>query len=303
MYDTKITVVTPNYNGIEFLENYFEAIKNQSLSKELFEVIIVDNGSTDGSYQLLMAKYANSQIRVLSYKDSQSSYDARNAGVSLAKGAILAFTDIDCIPDRNWLSNILAAFEKNLNILLAGQLKLKFGSDSPNQYEIFDKQYFLNQESYATEKTGVTANLSIGLKFFESVGGFRSVKSGGDRDFCKRVLNHNEERLEFIYDLNVLVEHPSRKSFDDINTKIIRVSEGIGWLYSEKRTLEKLNIILKTCFSLIFQPKQLREITYVLFNSTYKNKLSFVSISLYFGFKARWLIIKSILTNENNSHS
>lgn len=88
-----ISVIVPVYNGQDYLEKCIESIENQTY--ENLEVIIVNDGSTDGTGQVcvrLKEKYEN--IHVITMEDEGVSA-ARNAGLDMAKGAFVTFVDAD----------------------------------------------------------------------------------------------------------------------------------------------------------------------------------------------------------------
>jgi hypothetical protein len=89
-----VSVVVPFYNAERSVEDCIAALRAQTLAPPRYEIIMVDNNSTDGSADLVR-KYPD--VRLLS-EEKQGSYAARNRGVAAARGAIVAFTDADCRP-------------------------------------------------------------------------------------------------------------------------------------------------------------------------------------------------------------
>ncbi len=103
----KISVVIPVYNGAATLGACLGALMNQTLQRSLYEVIVVDDGSSDET-----ADIANSfSVRLLRQKNAGAPA-ARNTGMKIANGYWVAFTDADCVPSRGWLSNLLKAVEQ-----------------------------------------------------------------------------------------------------------------------------------------------------------------------------------------------
>lgn len=94
MFDTpKISVVVPVYNAIKYLKQCLDSIVNQTLQE--IEIICVDDGSSDGSYELLQEYAENDQrVRVLRQENSGAGA-ARNKGLEIAKGKYLSFLDAD----------------------------------------------------------------------------------------------------------------------------------------------------------------------------------------------------------------
>jgi len=100
-----ISVVVPFYNAGRYIERCIKGLLAQSYPSTRYEIIMIDNNSTDGSAELVR-KY--SPIRLL-VEPKQGSYAARNRGAAAAKRAIIAFTDADCVPAADWLERIVAS--------------------------------------------------------------------------------------------------------------------------------------------------------------------------------------------------
>jgi glycosyltransferase involved in cell wall biosynthesis len=102
----QISVVVPVYNGARTIARTVECLLRQSLAPA--EIIIIDDGSTDGTRQAL-EKFSG-QIRVRTQTNSGPA-SARNSGVRLATGDLVAFTDSDCLPDEDWLEKLSSGFD------------------------------------------------------------------------------------------------------------------------------------------------------------------------------------------------
>lgn len=114
-----ITVVIPVYNCGRYLERCFNSLKNQTLSD--FEVIAVDNGSTDNSKEIA-EKYSKSDKRFISIShNSGSAGECRNVGISMAKGEFISFIDADDWVEREFLKKLYdCAIENNADIAVCG---------------------------------------------------------------------------------------------------------------------------------------------------------------------------------------
>ena len=103
-----VSVIVPVRNGRDDLRRLIEALSAQTMSTNEFELVIADDGSTDGSTEGLETQH--SWIRVEPGLP-RNSYAARNRAVRAARGSILAFCDADCRPEPEWLERGLAALE------------------------------------------------------------------------------------------------------------------------------------------------------------------------------------------------
>ncbi|MEK6590950.1 MAG: glycosyltransferase family A protein, partial [Nitrospinota bacterium] len=107
----EISVVIPVYNAEKTIIRCLEGIYSQTFKE--FELILVDNNSTDNSARLIedfISKNKGLNIHLF-HEPKQGSCAARNRGARNARGKIIVNTDPDCIADKNWLKDIASAFD------------------------------------------------------------------------------------------------------------------------------------------------------------------------------------------------
>jgi glycosyltransferase involved in cell wall biosynthesis len=102
----KISVIIPTFNSVKELTKCLESLKTQTISNENYEVIVVDDGSTDDTKNVV-AKYPIKYF----YQQNRGPAAARNQGVSNAQGEIVLFTDADCEPQPNWIEEMIKPME------------------------------------------------------------------------------------------------------------------------------------------------------------------------------------------------
>ena len=102
-----VSVVVPTHNGGTKLPATLAALERQTFPSELYEVIVVDDGSSDGSAEIAEAAGA----RVVRHACSRGAGAARNSGTAAARAPIVAFLDDDCVADPHWLSDLVAPFD------------------------------------------------------------------------------------------------------------------------------------------------------------------------------------------------
>ncbi len=102
----KISIIIPTYNASNSLQNCLEALKKQDFSGGQYEIIVVDDGSTDSTSSIA----TNYCVRY-HYQHNKGPAAARNRGVEMAEGDIILFTDTDCIPDKNWVKEMVLFFQ------------------------------------------------------------------------------------------------------------------------------------------------------------------------------------------------
>jgi len=176
------------------------------------------------------------------FEENAGSYEARNTGLSTAKGVIIAFTDADCRPASDWLENGVHHLSETENCgLLAGKIQLLASDpDHPTPPELYDQITYLNQKDYIQhDHFGATGNLFTRRAVFDEVGAFNAdLKSSGDKEWGQRVYNHGYDHL---YREDVLVRHPAKFSFRALYQREIRIAGGLHQLESKRnRTVFQL---------------------------------------------------------------
>jgi hypothetical protein len=112
--DPFVSVVVPFHNAHAFLSNLMESLLNQNYPSDQYEVIMVDDASTDNSVSIIANWIRGSQrinqVKTLTCNERGGPSKARNIGIKNSKGEIIAFTDADARPDRNWLRELVKGF-------------------------------------------------------------------------------------------------------------------------------------------------------------------------------------------------
>ncbi len=104
-----VSIVIPNWNGVHHLPTCLESLRCQTFRD--FEVIVADNGSTDGSLGLLACHYP--EVQVLALGENRGFAGACNAGVRAAQGEFIVLLNNDTETDPNWLEEVVAAFQRH----------------------------------------------------------------------------------------------------------------------------------------------------------------------------------------------
>lgn len=99
----EISIIIPTYNSIKFIKPCLESISSQDYKD--FEVIVIDNGSKDGTIDFMRENYP--QIRLIENKENLGSCKARNQGITISKGRWILTLDCDVILERDFLKKIM----------------------------------------------------------------------------------------------------------------------------------------------------------------------------------------------------
>ncbi len=226
-----ISVIIPVYNRKEFLREALLPLSEQTLKKDLFEVIVVDDGSNDGTRNMLeeLKDTLSYSFKILEQKH-EGPAAARNLGAENAQAPILAFLDSDMKVDSGWLDNALAHFKD------PSVLAVEAKTESPGQKRIFS--HWVSNESGGMYQS---CNMFYRRNIFKELGGFDQkfkFPFGEDYDLALRVLAKG--RIVFAQD--AIAYHPVlQEKAGDILRKA-SFSKDIPYLY--KRHREKMRPFL-----------------------------------------------------------
>jgi len=209
----EVSVVIPAYNRPGLLDKTLHAIENQSL-KGGFECIIVYGGDEK--------KAVGSKVFSCFRSDTESPARKRNIGIGKARAPIIAFTDDDCIPDKNWLEEILVKFGGEKGI--AGVEGLTYTKGR--------KELYSNAPVNLKGGLFPTCNLSFKAGVLQKTGGFdesyRFYRE--DTDVAFRAMEHG--RVVFCEKAKVF--HPQRR------VGLMRPIETLSLLKEDVRLFKKM---------------------------------------------------------------
>ena len=116
MSDYKLSVIVPMFNGIKYLHSCIDSILNQTYSS--FELILIDDGSTDGSYEEVVKTYESiPNVRVFTQNNSGVSA-AKNLGIQNAQGEYIIFIDIDDTIDEDMFLKLVNRMENHIDLVI-----------------------------------------------------------------------------------------------------------------------------------------------------------------------------------------
>lgn len=213
-----ISVIVPTFNDQAALADCIAALMKQEYDGPV-EIIVVDNGSArlpavpDGITLLVEAR--------------PGSYNGRNRGMQIATHDIFAFTDADCRPHPQWLSQGVAAVTGLGGAGLVGGrvVTVVANGQQPTIPELFEMAIAFPQDNYIAEgRYAATANMLTTRDTMERVGPFNGrLMSGGDKEWGRRVAARG---FALTYAHDAAVEHPARASHDEVRRKVRRIVGG-----------------------------------------------------------------------------
>lgn len=217
-----ISVIIPVWNDEARIGLCVDALKAQTLSRDQFEIVVVDNGSTDSTAQVV----AGHPDVILLHEPRVGSYAARNLGLSRAAGDYVAFTDSDCIPDPDWLRNGLEAIRDKAEVGVgAGRIVFAEPEEAHSRACLnYERLLSMRQDDNARQGVVITANWFSRKSIVLERGGFdATLKSGGDHELSGRI---SRDGLKTLYVADAIVRHPARAQVEEITRKTRRIVGG-----------------------------------------------------------------------------
>lgn len=218
-----------------------------------FEILLVDNGSDDGTPELLAAFAARDPAhrRVLR-EERPGSYAARNRGWREARGRWILFTDGDCRPEPSWMRALVQALDGGARRLCGGAVHAE--EDQPGLVSRHAREAgILGQDGALARGFLQTANLAVERAELEAVGGFdESLFSGGDADLCWRLVRDRQLVLFLIP--GAAVSHAHREDLGSLWVQFRRYGQsdvdlaarhgwGPGWKQGARIVLDLLRVV------------------------------------------------------------
>lgn len=211
-----VSIIIPVYNASETVESVLDALLSQSYPDDRTELIIVDNGSLDETPGIVK----NYPVTLLTEDSSRSPYTARNVGIKESAGQIIAFTDANKIPDKNWVEEGVAALESLDADLSGGDIQFTIG-ENPGVAEIYDSITFNNNRNLVKhEKGAACGNLFVKREVIEKIGLFPgNIRSGMDIWWTQKAV---ESGFKLVFAEKAVVRCVPRK-FPSVIKKSYRV--------------------------------------------------------------------------------
>jgi glycosyltransferase involved in cell wall biosynthesis len=204
----EVSVVVATFNRAELLGPLFAGLRAQTLAVDRFEVVIVDDGSTDATPEVLAreAERGGLDLRVIRHEENGGLAPARQRGWREARAEILAFTDDDCEPAPEWLERGLAAARENPGRIVQGRT-LPRRADLERMAP-WRRPFTRSLAIPGPDPHVQTANVLYPREVLERVGGLDvegfARYAGDDADLAWRAIGAG---AEVVFEPAALVEH------------------------------------------------------------------------------------------------
>lgn len=254
-FNYKLSIIIPARNEEENIAACLRSVCHQSYPKDLYEVIVVDDHSTDNT-AAIVKKFAAQNVKLLSLKDETggrqlNAYKKKAIEIAIAHatGELIVTTDADCIVKENWLQTI-ASFYQQTN---AAFIAMPVAYDCNSSFlQIFQSLDFMTLQGI----TGASvykkihsmcngANLAYTKKAFEEVNGFKgidNIASGDDMLLMHKIYKQHPDKVFFLKSKEVIVHTTPMKTVKEFLNQRIRWASKAD-KYDDKRIFAVLFLV------------------------------------------------------------
>jgi len=238
-----VSIVVPARNEEKNIQSCIESIMANKYPKDMYEVIVVDDRSTDNTgitLKSLQSSYSNLFIETITentiHRNLKGKPGALQVGIETAKGEIVMMTDADCIVNENWIESITQCFlDKNVGLTAAVTNII-----SHNIFEIAQAVYWVYMHTMACAGIGLNQplgcfgnNLSVRRNDFIKLGGFEKIKFSMTEDLAlQQAIFNNKRKVRYLISNDSSVETLPCKTFKDYLKQQHRWALGgldLGW--------------------------------------------------------------------------
>jgi glycosyltransferase involved in cell wall biosynthesis len=178
-----VSVIVPFHNSEEYIGRCVEGLLAQYYSAAAYEILLVDNGSSDASAHIVQ-QYPT--VRLL-FEGKQGAYAARNRGCRAARGEIIAFTDADCVPRPDWLQQLTGPLDEPEVRIVLGSHEYARDSAALSMLAAYENEKY----AYAFQcgdsgiLFGHANNMAVRRSLFSELGPFTEKLRGSDTSYVR----------------------------------------------------------------------------------------------------------------------
>ena len=215
----RASVILPVYNNISTIERFLNSLRNQSMPSNEFEIIAVDDGSTDGTREYLESFVFEGSFNLIKQDNNLGIGTARNRGINAAKSEILLFIDSDMEVEEDWVENHTIPIEDDRwdgavgNVRHGAKVRTKFiqyldrsrrGATGQKKNKRLDHNLF------------PFGNTSIRKELLTQVGGFdEKIDLWGGEELELMVRVENQGKVNLRYNPDAKAIHHQDRTLDE----------------------------------------------------------------------------------------
>ena len=255
LQNTFVSIIVPARNEEDNISNLINSIQQQTYPQACYELIIVDDCSTDRTAEIVK-KYSDSNIKLIALSDyldekNINAYKKKaiEIGINTSSGTLIITTDADCTMGENWLQEIVNCYEINQPKMMVMPVQIKYSNRFIEIFQSLDFMCLQGITGASVQKKfhGMCngANLAYTKSVFEEVGGFSGIDhiaSGDDLLLMQKIAKKYAHEIMYLKSVEVIVKTiPANtvKAFFNQRIRWARKAEK----YEDKRMLPVLVLV------------------------------------------------------------
>lgn len=251
---TRISVIIPARNEEKHIGHCLQSILNGNYPQELYEIIVVNDHSTDNTVAVIGA-LASPRVKLIHLSDhihgEQNSYKklAIDIAIRHAGNALIVGTDADCIPPPGWLASIASLYESDDPVFIAAPVSIAAGSTFIGIFQALDFMMLQGITGAAVHMNVHSmcngANLAYSKNAFFEVNGFEgidNIASGDDMLLMHKLYQRYPNRIRFLKSKEAIVSTAAVTGLRDFLRQRVRWASKAGH-YKDKRIFAVLALV------------------------------------------------------------
>jgi glycosyltransferase involved in cell wall biosynthesis len=264
-HSTKVSIIIPARNEEQNILDCLSSLKDQTYPKNLYEVVVVDDHSTDDTWNVLQ-NFSHGEMNLKKLKLSDHITNSNNnkaykklaieTAINNSEGNLIVNSDADCTFNNNWLQTIVSFYETTNPKFIAAPVKIKCDN---NLLDIFQTLDFITLQGITAASVSKKfhsmcngANLAYEKNVFFEVDGFKNIDnipSGDDMLLMHKIYKKYPDNVFYLKNKNAIVTTRSQSSWKNFIDQRIRWASKAD-VYDDKRIFWVL--LLVYCFNLLF---------------------------------------------------
>ncbi len=246
---TRLSIIIPARNEEDTIGKLLDALQQQTYPKELFEVIVVDDHSTDGTADVVRKFPAVKLIQLKEEGINSYKKKAIETGIAAANGDLIITTDADCIPPENWLKTIASFKEEKRSVFITSPVVVDCNSSFLQVFQAMDFMVLQGITGAVVYKNKLTmcngANLAYERKVFDEVAGFAGIDhiaSGDDMLLMHKIWKKYPDKVHYLKSKDAIVATQPMKTWKAFFNQRIRWASKAK-SYDDKRIFPVLLLV------------------------------------------------------------
>ena len=279
---TKLSIIIPARNEAANIEGCLQSILKNNYPTHLYEIIVVDDHSEDGTANIVK-QYAAQNVKLLSLSHfvthNINAYKKKAIEVAIAQatGTLIITTDADCIVPPNWLQTIASFYEQKKPAFIAAPVAIDCGWSFIQIFQSLDFMTLQGITAAVVHKKQMTmcngANMAYERSAFYEVGGFTgidNIASGDDMLLMHKIFKHYPNRVLYLKSKEAIVKTAAVNTINQFFNQRIRWASKAD-KYDDKRILPVLFLVYFFNVAMFVMPivAIFNNVQYSMFNVQY----------------------------------